>query len=189
MVTLSQVQPKITLEEFLELPETKPASEYIDGKTEQKPMPQGQHSTLQIRLGTVINEVVLPKKLAHAFTELRCTFAGRSIVPDISIFTWDRIPKTEEGKIANRFEVHPDWVIEILSPEQSANKVIRKIIFCINQGTQMGWLIDPADESVMIFQPNLFPEVKSEEEILPTLETLKDLQLSVKEMFAWLSLE
>jgi Uma2 family endonuclease len=189
MVTLTPLQPPITLEEFLKLPETKPASEYIDGKIEQKPMPQGQHSVLQGRLVTAINQVVLPKKVAYAFPELRCTFAGRSILPDISIFTWDRIPKTEQGKIANRFEVYPDWVIEILSPEQSANKVIRKIIFCINQGTQLGWLIDPTDESVMIFQPNLFPEIKSEEEILPTLDALKDLQLSAQEIFAWLSLE
>jgi Uma2 family endonuclease len=47
MVTLSQVQHQITLEEFLDIPETKPSSEYIDGKIEQKPMPQGQHSVLQ----------------------------------------------------------------------------------------------------------------------------------------------
>lgn len=31
-----------TLEEFLKLPETKPASEYIDGQILQKPMPQGK---------------------------------------------------------------------------------------------------------------------------------------------------
>jgi Uma2 family endonuclease len=37
----------IGLEEFLQLPETRPASEYIDGKIIQKPMPQGEHSTLQ----------------------------------------------------------------------------------------------------------------------------------------------
>jgi Uma2 family endonuclease len=37
----------ITLDEFLQLPETKPASEYIDGQIIQKPMPQGQHSTIQ----------------------------------------------------------------------------------------------------------------------------------------------
>jgi Uma2 family endonuclease len=37
----------ITLEAFLEMPETKPASEYIDGQIHQKPMPQGEHSTLQ----------------------------------------------------------------------------------------------------------------------------------------------
>jgi Uma2 family endonuclease len=33
----------ITLEEFLKLPETEPASEYIDGEIVQKPMPQGEH--------------------------------------------------------------------------------------------------------------------------------------------------
>jgi Uma2 family endonuclease len=190
MVAIFETKPQthISLEEFLTLPETKPYSEYIDSKIEQKPMPQGQHSTLQIRLGTKINEVVLPNKLAHAFTELRCTFGGRSLVPDISVFNWQRIPKNEKGRIANRFETYPDWVIEILSPEQSANKVIRKIMFCLNQGTQLGWLIDAEDESVMIFKANQFPEIKIEEEILPVLDSLKDLQLSVKEMFSWLAM-
>jgi Uma2 family endonuclease len=41
----------ITLEEFLKLPETKPASEYIDGRMIQKPRPQGNHSKLQGKLG------------------------------------------------------------------------------------------------------------------------------------------
>jgi Uma2 family endonuclease len=177
---------KISLEQFLQLPETKPYSEYIDGKIEKKSMPQGKHSVLQIRLGTRINEILLPNKIAHAFTELRCTFGGRSLVPDISVFTWQRIPKDEKSRIANRFETFPDWVIEILSPEQSANKVIRKIMFCLNQGTQLAWLIDTEDESVIIFQPNQFPEIKIDEEILPVLDSLQDLQLSVKEIFDWL---
>jgi Uma2 family endonuclease len=189
MATLTPTKPKITLEEFLQLPETKPYSEYIDGQVELKPMPQGQHSTLQIRLGTMINEFVLPKKIAHAFTELRCNFATRSLVPDISVFAWDRLPKDEKGRIANRFDTYPDWVIEILSPEQSANKVIRKIMFCLNEGTQLAWLIDPEDESVMIFKPQQFPEIKAEEEILPVLDILQDLQLSAKEMFSWLSID
>ncbi len=189
MVAVNQIRQKLTLEEFLELPETKPASEYVNGEIEQKPMPQGEHSTLQIRLGTAINEVFLPKKLAHAFTELRCTFGGRSIVPDITVFSWNRIPKTEKGRIANKFELYPDWTIEILSPGQSANKRIKKILFCLKQGTELGWLIDPEDESVMIFQPNQLPEIKSDEEILPVLESLKDWQLSVTEMFSWLSVK
>jgi Uma2 family endonuclease len=37
---------QITLEEFLALPDTKPASEYIDGEIIQKPMPQTQHSVI-----------------------------------------------------------------------------------------------------------------------------------------------
>ena len=38
----------ISLAEFLKLPETEPANEFIDGRIYQKPMPQGKHS----RLGT-----------------------------------------------------------------------------------------------------------------------------------------
>lgn len=181
-------QSSLSLDEFLQLPETKPYSEYIDGKIEQKPMPQGHHSVLQGRLVTAINEKVLATKIAYALPELRCTFGERSIVPDISVFSWQRIPKDERGRIANRIETHPDWVIEILSPEQSANKVMRKIMFCLSQGTQLGWLIDPEDESVMILKPNQFPEIKVEKEILPVLNEIKDLQLSVEEMFNWLAI-
>jgi Uma2 family endonuclease len=77
----------LTLEKFLQLPETKPAREYIDGKIIQKPMPQGKHSTIQTEESAAINVILKPKGIAKAFTELRCTFGGRSIVPDISVFT------------------------------------------------------------------------------------------------------
>jgi len=48
----------MTLEEFLKLPETKPASEYIDGQIIQKPMPQGKHSVIQGELVSTINQVL-----------------------------------------------------------------------------------------------------------------------------------
>ena len=189
MIAVNSIKIKITLEDFLALPETKPASEYVNGKIIQKHKPQGEHSTLQTSLSARINEVGKPTKKALAFTELRCTFGGRSLVPDVAVFSWQRIPKKENGRVANRFETYPDWVIEILSPEQSANQVIKKIIFCLKQGTQLGWLIDPKDESVMIYQPEQFPEIKSDEEILPVLQCLEELQLSVAEMFDWLNLD
>ncbi len=71
-----------TLEEFLKLPETQPASEYINGEIIQKPMPQGKNSKLQGKLVTTINDVVEERRIALAFPKLRCNFGGRSIVPD-----------------------------------------------------------------------------------------------------------
>ena len=100
-----------TLEEFLKLPETKPASEYIDGQIIQKPMPQGEHSAIQGELTAAINAVLRPRKLARAFPELRCTFGGRSTVRDIAVFTWQRIPRKENGGVANIFAIAPDWTI------------------------------------------------------------------------------
>jgi Uma2 family endonuclease len=189
MLTIDKVTSKINLEEFLALPETKPASEYFNGEIEQKPMPEGPHSLLQGELTTAINQQGKSQKLLYALLELQCTFGGNSIVPDIAVFEWHRIPKTETGKIANKFLIYPDWIIEILSPEQSTNKVIKKILFCLQEGTKLGWLIDTEDESVMIFKPNQLLEIKSDKEILPVLESIQNWQLSVTEMFNWLKFE
>ncbi|PSB46516.1 hypothetical protein C7B80_13085 [Cyanosarcina cf. burmensis CCALA 770] len=187
MAFSTQSTAKISLEEFLQLPETKPASEYIDGKISQKPMPQGEHSTLQGGLVTSINQIGKPQKKAYAFPELRCTFGGGSIVPDIAVFEWQHIPLLPNGRIANKFEIPPDWTIEILSPEQRPNRVIRKISFCLKEGTKLAWLVDPEDESVTIFQPNQLPELKERQDILPVLDVLGDWQLSAADLFSWLS--
>jgi Uma2 family endonuclease len=184
-MTLMRSQFIPTLEEFLKLPETKPAREYIDGKIYHKPMPQGKHSRLQSKLVSAINEVGEPQKLALALTELRCTFAGRSIVPDIAVFEWQNIPVDNNGQIANKFEIAPDWIIEILSPDQSANQVMRKIIFALNNGTKLGYFIDSDDESITVFQPSQLPDVKEKQDILPVLDVLQ-WQLKVEDVFNWL---
>jgi Uma2 family endonuclease len=76
----------ITLAEFLQRPETKSASDYIDGQIIQKPMPQGQHSPIQGELITTINAVTKANRIAWAFPELHCAFGGRSIVSDVAVF-------------------------------------------------------------------------------------------------------
>ncbi len=176
-----------TLEEFLELPETEPASEYVDGQIIQKPMPQGEHSTIQGELIIAINTIVKPKKVARAFPELRCTFGGQSIVPDVAVFTWDRIPRKENGGIANVFQVAPDWIIEILSPNQNATKVTKKILHSLKHETQMGWLIDPEEQTIFVYQPKQQPEVFDEPEAgLPVPSFASELRLSVGNVFGWL---
>ena len=67
------------------LPETKPASEYIDGKIIQKPMSKGKHSIIQAELIIALNRALKKLKIARAFPELRCTFGGYSTVPDVKI--------------------------------------------------------------------------------------------------------
>lgn len=179
----------LTLEEFLQLPETKPASEFINGQIIQKPMPQGKHSVIQTDFAPVINGVLKTKKIARAFSELRCTFSGRSIVPDISVFLWERIPRDENGKVGNQFNAPPDWIIEILSPDQSQTKVTKKIIHCLQHGTQMAWIIDPDEETVFVFLPqqvDQFFDTDAPEELIPVPEFASELRLTVGELFGLL---
>ncbi|MEP0872512.1 Uma2 family endonuclease [Trichocoleus desertorum AS-A10] len=177
----------INLEEFLKLPETKPASEYIDGKIIQKPMPQGKHSTIQTEFSTTVNAVLKSRRIARAFSELRLTFGDRSTVPDVSVFTWARIPRAENGEIANTFAIAPDWTIEILSPDQSQTKVTKNILHCLNHGTQMGWLIDPDEQTVFVYLPKQQPEVfDASEQKLPVPSFASELNLNVGAVFGWL---
>lgn len=177
----------LTLVEFLQLPETKPANEYIDGHIIQKPMPQGKHSAIQGELVPAINGVVKSKRVARAFPELRCTFGGRSTVPDIAVFLWNRIPRDEIGEVANTFSDAPDWTIEILSPDQSQTKVTKNILHCLKHGTQIGWLIDPDEQTVFIYRPKQEPEVLDvPDEVIPMPSFASDLQLTIKDLFAWL---
>jgi Uma2 family endonuclease len=186
MVTTLQ---QLTLQEFLKLPETTPASEFIDGKIIQKAMPQGKHSTLQLQMASTINAVGKPQRIAYAFPELRCSFANRAIVPDIAVFYWHHIPFDENGDVSNIFSLAPDWTIEILSPDQSSTKVIDNILFCLRNQTKLGWLIDPEEKAIFCFQPGQLPEIKRHpNDSLPVLEGL-DLTLTVGQVFDALKLD
>ena len=128
---------RLTLEQFLKLPETKPASEYIEGEIIQKSMPKTKHSLLQLRACNKINQVTETPKIAYAFPELRCTFDGRSIVPDISVLLWEQIQFDESGEPLDDVLIAPYWAIEILSPQQSSNRVTKKIIHCLQHNLSL----------------------------------------------------
>jgi Uma2 family endonuclease len=177
----------LTLDEFLQQPETKPACEYINGQILQKPMPQGQHSRIQQKLLNAINSVLEENAIALALPELRCTFGGRSIIPDISVFRWDRLPTKNDGTIANAFNAPPDWAIEILSPEQSSTRVTSNILHCLAHGAQLGWLIDPTEQLVQVYHPNqLLVSLEEPEDALPVTDFAQGLSLTVGQIFGWL---
>ncbi len=184
-MTPASVKP-LTLEEFLKLPyiEESPAWEYINGNLIQKPMPKIRHSILQKRLLTVIDS---HSEDYTALPELRCTFGGRSVVPDIAVVAWNRIQLDEEGEAEDNFVEPPDWTIEILSPEQNANRVIDNILHCLRHGCQLGWLIAPDDRSILTFRPKQEPEVHRGSDRLPVLEGI-ELELTADQLFGWLKI-
>lgn len=187
-MTIALTKGTISLEEFLALPETKPATEFIEGQIHQKPMPQGKHSTLQSEIITSINQIAKKKKIAYAFPELRCSFEDTTIVPDIAVMRWGNIPFDPNREVANRVLIAPDWIIEILSPEQSPLRVITKISLAITNGSQLGWLICPERKLIMVYEGDELPETKRGSDILPILDILSEWQVSVEEIFSLLTL-
>jgi Uma2 family endonuclease len=118
---------------------------------------------------------------------MRCTFAGRSIVPDLAIFTWHHIPLDTSGKVTNAFATAPDWTPEILSPNQSQAKVVRNILHCLDHGTQMGWLIDPEEEMIFVYLANRTIAIFDKPtQFLPVPDFAAGVELTIGQIFSWL---
>jgi len=50
--------------------------------------------------------------------------------------------------------ITPNWTIEIFFPDQSITKVIKNILHYLDNGTEVGWLIDPAEKMILVYQPD-----------------------------------
>lgn len=151
---MAVVPGQLTLKGFLELPEEKPALEFLDGTVTQKVSPRGRHSRLQMVLSQRLNDIAERTHTAWVLPELRETFAGASVVPDISVVQRDRIPVNDAGQIADVFLEPPDIAVEIASPEQSVAGLVRRALWYVAHGVQIALVVDPADESILAFRPN-----------------------------------
>ena len=184
------ITQRLTLDEFLALPDHEPALELEpDGTVVQKVSPQGQHSSLQFALCERINSFARPRRLAMAFPELRTIFGGAAYVPDVTVFRWERIPRTPEGEVADVFEVAPDVAIEIVSPGQSPNALVRRCVWYVDNGVERALLVDPADRSVVQFETGLAPRTLRGDEPIDFGAVLPGFTLTIGELFSSLRLD
>ncbi len=79
------------------------------------------------------------------------------------------------------------WTIEILSPKQNQTKVTKNILYCLNDQTELGWLINPSEESVFVYYRDRVLEIFDEKTLkLPTPSFAQAFEITVGELFDWL---
>lgn len=179
----------LTLEEFLKLPEQKPALEFFGGMVTQKVSPKGPHGWLQSTLTVLLNTNTSdgPRHRAWAFTETRASFrqpsGDVSLVPDVAVYLWERIPRTPRGRVADDFFVLPDIAIEILSPGQSLKSQAARCRWFIEHGSSIALLVNPRNESIVDFRPDRPERTLRGGERLELSPVLPGFELSVRELF------
>jgi Uma2 family endonuclease len=188
MASPSQIRAALTLEEFLLLPEIDdhPYLEFVDGRIEAKVSPQKKHGVIQKRLMTHLDGFSQPRGLGETFPELRCTFAGRSIVPDVVFLTEDHIQADSQGDLINETFQPPDIHIEIASPDQRAKRNRDRLQFSTANGCLMGCLIDPERKVVEVFLPGGSHQPLPNDGVLEGDPVLPGYRQLVSELFDWL---
>ena len=174
---------RLTLEEFLALPDEKPALEYFDGVVTQKVSPERDHSALQFLICEWVNVAARPRKLAFAFPELRTTHSGASLVPDVAVYTWARIPRERSARGTVDVTTPPDVTIEIASLGQGRRKLLERCRWFVEQGAQLALLVDPRRQTIAVVRGGETPRVLHGDDVLDLGEVIPGLTLVVGELF------
>ena len=170
----------LTLEQFLALPEAKPAVEYGCGELIQKISPTSEHSKLQNRLDVCITVYAEPRRLGRMLPELRVNIGGASRVPDLAFYREGRVPAGGYATSA------PDLAIEIASPGQSREDLAKKCAWYVEQGSTLALLVDPDDLSITAFSAGQMQTVRGAD-LLPLQTVLPGLEVNVDEVFSALA--
>jgi Uma2 family endonuclease len=179
------VTPKrMSLAEFLELPEVKPALELRHGMVSQKMPPSGPHGSIQLWFGYQIDIFAEPIEFARAFTETRVVLGTDTYVPDVVVYLWDRVPEGENGDLPLHFTTPPDITVEIVSPGESVRSQIDKCREYIGHDVQAAILIDPERRTVRLLRADGEVGPLHEGDDIDITDVLPGFTMSVSNLFS-----
>ena len=181
-----KTRERVSLAEFLKLPESKPYLELCDGEVVEKAMPNRRHSQLVSELVIDIGNHLRAHPIARVDTELRHVELETDWVflPDVSVTLKSRRPTpsaNDKGPVA----VVPDFAIEVLSPDDRPGRLTRRIADYMNAGLTLLWVIDPEDEQVTVWERGAEPRAVSAGD-LSAAPVLPGFSVNLEALFATL---
>ena len=139
---------KLTLAEFLALPDPDIYCEFVDGEAVPKVSPKFFHSSLQGALCFLIR--VWCKGRGRVLPEWAILLKRQDkdwvSVPDLTYISYARLPKSWRRNEA--CPAIPELVIEIISPDRSMEEFEEKAKDYLAAGVPRVWVIDP--EAILI---------------------------------------
>jgi Uma2 family endonuclease len=140
----------------MEIPETKPATELIDGRLVQKMSPKRRHQALELRWTLALR--AWGGDSADALSEWRYEFRApghsfASLVPDIAYLSKESLEAL--GPAASEAPPRaPDIAVEILSAGESERRLTWKIGAYLAAGTLVVFVVDPPKRTVIAHSPD-----------------------------------
>lgn len=181
---MSRTVNKLTLEEFLALPEAGDRYELVNGELKPKMSPKFKHSQLQLRLLMLLNQWCEQEQTGRVLPEWAIVLKRRGAdwvpVPDLTYVSYQRLPA--EWEEDEPCPVLPEVVIEIISPGQRFGELTQKAEDYLKAGIEGVWVVDSQAQSVTVFRQNALFETLGMDQVLSD-ELLPGLEVKIAEVF------
>jgi Uma2 family endonuclease len=146
----TEVIPKLTYEEFRQLPDDGKRYELIGGEARLTPAPNTKHQYVVHNLDVALSVYVQKNKLGDVWTApLDVRLSGdTALQPDLIFVSDARAGIIQEDWIAGA----PDLVVEVLSPSTAAYDRVTKLPVYAEADVTEFWLIDPQAKTVEVLR-------------------------------------
>ncbi|MDI1451590.1 Uma2 family endonuclease [Polyangium sp. 6x1] len=179
-----------TIEDLLAIPEEERRHEIIDGELVQKAQPSFTHGRGQARLGARISDPYDRPSGRRGpggwwiVVDVEIELAPNEIYrPDLVGWRRDRVPEPpKEWPV----RIRPDWVCEVLSPNNRSNDRVRKYRKYHRYALPHYWLLDPIDETLTVFrwtEPGYLVALIAERGERVRAEPFEAVELDIDELF------
>lgn len=159
---------KLSLQEFLDLPQSSDRYELVDGELKPKMSPTTPHSRAQKHLVRFLDDWCEETGAGEVNPEWTLTLERQGVdwapVPDVAFISRERIPTDWDGE--GPCPAIPELAIEIISPGQSFGELTQKATDYLTAGVDRVWVVDTKAQSLTIFSQDALPQTLRAEEVI-----------------------
>lgn len=162
---MTQVKSKLTVEEFLSLPEGDTIYELIDGEAVPKfkndaMSPKFFHSSTAGALFILLSAWATGRGRVVIEWAIKLTRDKQNWIPvaDLTYVSYNLLQ--EDWLEDEACPVAPELIIEIISPGQTFGEMTEKATDYLKAGVQRVWIIDTKAKTITIFYPDALPQTK-----------------------------
>jgi len=173
--TLVEVPPRETLNDRL--------YEIVHGEVKEKNVGTRQN-LIAFRIGRFLAQFDVDEKDGHAVIENLFLLDEPSNLqrrPDFAFVSRERWPDLPPD--TNAWNVVPDWMVEIISPSNSAEEVVDKVEDYFCAGTRLVWVIYPNLQKVYVYTSPTDVTISESSEELIAAPVLPAFRMKVSELF------
>jgi Uma2 family endonuclease len=177
---------RMTADEFLRLPDDGKRYELIAGELHEMPPAGGEHGYVgnraQIELGIYLRQhPEIGGSFFLAETGYRLSRNPDTVrAPDISYVNEERLP---QARVRGFPELAPDFVVEVVSPNDTATEIQQKVDEWLAAGVLLVWVLYPSTRSAMVYRAERAVELLHADDTITAEPVLPGFSCRVGDLF------
>ncbi len=141
-------------EDLFRLPDDGKRRELVEGEIREMAPAGARHGRTAMRIGALLDQHATTQQIGvvlAAETGFRIFRDPDTVrAPDVSFVARDRIPP--EGVPEGYWNLAPDLVAEVVSPNDTAAEVQSKVQMWLESGVRLVWVVYPNTRSVVVYE-------------------------------------